>query len=265
MTSFMTTIAKAHFTDEQRDIGCCQLFVEGLTGNALTWFSRLEVNSIDNFNQLSTAFLKQYRVFIQPGASSSDLWSMIQEADETLNAYVGRFKEVLSEVTMTEEAAMAAFRKGLLQGSQLRKDFAIREPKDLDDALHRASRYAFLEDEDAKMAVKLHPAKAKEKTREVYQEPRQHYDPKATKRGTIFAAVDSENRSQGPPKSSSSKNLYCRFYEFGGHSTDECNHLLNILLGKYKSGRNKRSDISSQGRKEQTNRWFQTDYGRTRR
>ncbi|KAG7564288.1 Retrotransposon gag domain [Arabidopsis suecica] len=118
MTAFMTTIAKAHFCDEQRNIGCCQLFVEGLTGNALTWFSRLEANSIDNFTQLSTAFLKQYRVFIQSGASSSDLWSMTQESDETLNAYLGRFKEILSKATITDEAAMAALRKGLLQGSQ---------------------------------------------------------------------------------------------------------------------------------------------------
>ena len=139
MTSFMTTVAKAHFLDEIRDIGCCQLFVEGLFGNALTWFSRLEANSIDNFTQLSTAFLKQYRVFIQPGASSSDLWSMTQENGETLNDYLGRFKEILSRVTITDEAAVAAFRKGLLQGSPLRKDLAIREPRYLDDALHRAS------------------------------------------------------------------------------------------------------------------------------
>lgn len=127
-------------------------------------------------------------------------------------------------------------RKKLLQGSQLRKDLTIREPIDLNDALHRASRYAFFEDEDAKMAVRLQPAKAKEKTRDIYQEPRQYYDPKAAKRGTIFAAMDSEDRTQAPVKPLSSKNSYCRFHEFGGHSPEECKHLLNILLGKYKSG-----------------------------
>ncbi|KAL9811938.1 putative retrotransposon gag domain-containing protein [Arabidopsis thaliana] len=89
MTSFMITVAKAHFSDEKRDVGCCQLFTEGLVGNALTWFSRFEANSIDNFIQFSTAFLKQYRVFIPPGASSSDLWSMTQENGEPLNAYLG--------------------------------------------------------------------------------------------------------------------------------------------------------------------------------
>ncbi|KAG7559444.1 Retrotransposon gag domain [Arabidopsis thaliana x Arabidopsis arenosa] len=236
MTSFMTTIAKAHFSDEQRDIGCCQLFVEGLTGNALTWFSKLEANSIDNFTQLSTAFLKQYRVFIQPGASSSDFWSMTQEADKTLNTYLGRFKEILSKVTISDEAAVAVFRKGLLQGSQLRKDLAIREPKDLDDALNRASRYAFLEDKEAKLAAKHHPAKAKEKNRETHQEPRQHYDPNTAKRGTVFAATESEGRPPAPAKPSDSKSSYCHFHNFGGHSTEECKHLLNILLGKYKSG-----------------------------
>ena len=111
-----------------------------------------------------------------------------------------------------------------------------QKPRDLDDALHRASRYAFLEEEDAKLASKSQPPKAKEKARGDYQEQHQHYDPKANKRGTIFAAVDSEDRPQQPAKPSGSKNSYCRFHQFGGHSTEECKHLLNILLGKYKSG-----------------------------
>lgn len=84
--------------------------------------------------------------------------------------------------------------------------------------------------------MKHHPTKAKEKTRETYQEPRQHYDPKVAKRGTIFAATDSEDRPPAPARPSGSKNSYCRFHEFGGDSTDECKHLLNIPLGKYKSG-----------------------------
>jgi len=236
MTSFMITVAKAHFSDEKRDVGCCQLFAKGLVGNALTCFSRFEANSIDNFTQLSTACLKQYRVFIPPGASSSDLWSMNQENGEPLNAYLGWFKEILSKVTITDEAAMTAFRKWLFQGSQLRKYLAIREPLDLDDALHTASRYAFLEEEDAKLAGKSQPPKAKEKAREVYKEPRQHYDPQANKRGMVFGAIDSDDQPQQPGKPKNSKNSYFRFHQFGGHSTEECKHLLNILLGKYKSG-----------------------------
>jgi len=59
-----------------------------------------------------------------------------------------------------------------LQGSQLRKHLAIREQLDLDDTLHKASRYAFLEEEDAKLAGKSQPPKAKDKAWKIYQEPR---------------------------------------------------------------------------------------------
>ena len=189
---------------------------------------------------------------------------MTQENSEPLNAYLGRFKEILSKVTITDEAAVAAFRKGLLQGSQLRKDLAIREPLDLDDALHRASRYAFLEEEDAKLAGKSQPPKVKDKAREVYQEPRQHCDPKATKRGTVFTMMDVDDQPQQPAKPVNSKNFYCRFHQFGGHSTEECKHLLNILLGKYKSrevkaiyypknGKNKRKGDFKQTRDDHAN------------
>lgn len=46
----------------------------------------------------------------------------------------------------------------------------------------------------------------------------------------VFAATDSEDRP------SDSKSSFCRFHNFGGHSTEECKHLLNILLRNYKSG-----------------------------
>ncbi|XP_010501816.1 PREDICTED: uncharacterized protein LOC104779123 [Camelina sativa] len=159
-------MTKARFTDEQRDVGCCQLFVDSLSGPALVWFTSLESNSIDNFDQLSTAFLKHYRILIERGVTSSDLWEMAQELSESIGSFLSRFKEKLTRVTVPEDAAMAAFRTGLIPGSPLRKDLNIREPKDLDDALHRASRFALDEDEDAQLAAKTigqpsHPLRLK--------------------------------------------------------------------------------------------------------
>ncbi|XP_023641368.1 uncharacterized protein LOC111831459 [Capsella rubella] len=197
MTAFMAAVTKAHFSDEEKDTGHCQLFVESLTGNALTWFSRLSPNSIDNFAQLSTSFLRHYRHFIQPGASSIDLWDTTQEAGETLQQYLVRFKNLLAKVSVPEDAALAAFRKGLIPGSSLRKDLAIREPKDLDDALHRASRYALFEEEDAKLAAKsgANRPTPRDRKREDYREPRKHYEGKDASRGAI-SAISKEASNQ---------------------------------------------------------------------
>lgn len=58
MTALIIAMAIARFTDDEKDAGHCQLFVETLNEQALTWFSQLEENSINSFRELSAAFLK---------------------------------------------------------------------------------------------------------------------------------------------------------------------------------------------------------------
>ncbi|XP_010513758.1 PREDICTED: uncharacterized protein LOC104789810 [Camelina sativa] len=236
MTSFMATVAKARFTDEQWDIVYCQLFVDSLSGPALTWFTRLESNSIDNFTELSTAFLKHYRIFIERGMSSLDLWVMAQDPGEPINMFSGRFKEKLANVFVPEDAAIAAFKKSLLPGSPLRKDLNIREPKDLDDTLHRASRFALVEEEDARLAektVSACSAPAKDKNWDEYHKPRKHHDPQDRKKGVVLAVSDVDGQSKSAPDP---KDLYCDFLMVPDHSMHKCQHLKNSLYKKYISG-----------------------------
>ncbi|XP_010481005.1 PREDICTED: uncharacterized protein LOC104773731 [Camelina sativa] len=232
----MAIAAKARFAEEQRDIGYCQLFVDSLSGPALTWFSRLKANSIDNFTQLSKAFLTHYQIFIKRGVMNSDLWEMAQEPGKSIDSFLGRFKEKLANVSVQEDTTIAAFRKGLLPGSPLRKDLNIRETKDLDDALHQASRYALMEEEDARLAAKKTSTPSylpKAKSRDEHHEPRKHHDPQDRKKGIIHTVseVDSQNSQPSDPKE-----LYSDFHMIAGHSTHECVHLKNYLYGKYLSG-----------------------------
>ena len=63
MTALNIAMAWARLSDEERDAGYCQLFVEALHEQALTWFSQFEENSISSFRDLSAAFLKTYIMF----------------------------------------------------------------------------------------------------------------------------------------------------------------------------------------------------------
>ncbi|KAL1223205.1 hypothetical protein V5N11_029441 [Cardamine amara subsp. amara] len=96
LKAFRLTITRAHLTDEEREAAHCRFFAENLTGSALEWFSSLEGNSIDSFEQLISAFLKQYSVFLETEASEADLWEITQTKGQSLRTYIEKFKATQS-------------------------------------------------------------------------------------------------------------------------------------------------------------------------
>ncbi|KAG7599521.1 Retrotransposon gag domain [Arabidopsis suecica] len=56
----------------EEDAGFCKLFSENLSGPALLWFTRLEPETIDSFKELSSAFLKQYSMFMEKATSDAE-------------------------------------------------------------------------------------------------------------------------------------------------------------------------------------------------
>lgn len=59
INAFRVALSRAAFRNvEKKDAGFCLLFAEYLKGAALDWFLNLEPNSIENFQQLTTLFLK---------------------------------------------------------------------------------------------------------------------------------------------------------------------------------------------------------------
>ncbi|CAA7018706.1 unnamed protein product [Microthlaspi erraticum] len=65
---------------DEKEANYCQVFIEHLTKEALVWFSNLPAESIDNFDDLTNAFLKH--VLLE--ALRNGLW------------YDSKFKEDLS-------------------------------------------------------------------------------------------------------------------------------------------------------------------------
>ena len=111
--AFRLAISRAHLNDDKKEDGYCHFFAENLTGAALEWFAGLEENSIDNFTQLVSTFLKQYSVFIETKVDEADLWNLKEAPFEPLRAYV-----VFIETKVTEANLWKCF-TWLLRGKSL--------------------------------------------------------------------------------------------------------------------------------------------------
>jgi len=160
LRSFRFAITRAYLTDEENVAGHCRFFVENLVGYALEWFSSLEGNSIDTFNQLAAAFLKHYSVLIEHRTCEADLWSLTQLQKESLRSYVKKFKVIKSKIAnLNEEGAIAALRNGLWFSSRFREELTVRQPVSLDDALHKALHFAKAEQELAVLALRFKKSK----------------------------------------------------------------------------------------------------------
>lgn len=249
LTAFSIAVGRANFSPEERDAGLCQLFVENLSGVALNWFSRLEANSIDNYNQLSTAFLKHYSIYIQQSTSNADLWTLAQEPTESLRSFFAKFRAIVSRITVLDEAAVLALRNGFWHESKFRKELMKNKPPTLEDALHRANTFIEIEEDNAAFAKKYAATKkssSKDKETGEHHEPRQHYDQaykdSKNRRGSNYHVSDqASNRSTGRPARDDGRSkeaqAYCSYHKSKTHTTEECRHLQEYLLTKYNRDR----------------------------
>lgn len=77
--SFWTAIGRTYLDDEEKEARYFRFIVEHQSGPTLEWFSKLKENSVDNFEQLSTAFVKHYSMFVETSTSDAHLWRLQQE------------------------------------------------------------------------------------------------------------------------------------------------------------------------------------------
>ncbi|CAA7028271.1 unnamed protein product [Microthlaspi erraticum] len=142
LTAFHIDMKRYNFTPKEQNAAYCKLFVGKLTDAALQWFSKLEPNSIESYNQLTEAFIKHYWIQIREDVSVADLYSLHQGLKESMRSFIDRLTT-------------------------------------LEDALHRASGYVELEEDKTAMTKKYaspKPVPGKDKPQEEYREPLQHYD-----------------------------------------------------------------------------------------
>ncbi|CAA7047218.1 unnamed protein product, partial [Microthlaspi erraticum] len=228
LTAFNLAMRREKYKSyDEREANYCQVFVEHMAKDALTWFSNLPAESIDNFDDLTNAFLKHYSMHMT--RITRNMFTTTQTQGEPLRSFMERFKQAARDTgDMPDSVPLEALRNGLWYDSKFKEDLSLKPPATLEDAFHRSRNYIFLEEDQRFYAEK-------------------HGDRRATSSLlTAFAAADNEPEQEphhikkratdvATPDLDDS-DTFCRLHGTGDHSTRNCRRLTRDLLRRYQHG-----------------------------
>ncbi|CAA7029706.1 unnamed protein product [Microthlaspi erraticum] len=147
LTAFNLAMTREKYDSlDERDANYCQVFVEHMTNEALVWFSNLPAETIDNFDDLTNAFLKHYSMNMT--RITRNMFTVTQSKGEPLREFIERFKKATLDLDdMPDSVPLEALRNGLWYNSKFKEDLSLRPSTNLEDALHRSQNYIFLEED----------------------------------------------------------------------------------------------------------------------
>ncbi|XP_050281744.1 uncharacterized protein LOC126722643 [Quercus robur] len=148
LNTFKTTLGLQQPLDEI----LCRSFPTTLKGAAKEWFTKLPNSSIDNFDQLSSAFLRHFIGGQRPKRPVDYLLTIRQGEKETLRSYVKRFTRETLEVDEADDKVQLTTFKAGLRSRDLVASLAKNPPKTMAEMLLKAQKY--MNAEDALAAIK---------------------------------------------------------------------------------------------------------------
>ena len=100
-----------HFNDLMElhridDLARCRCFAVTLSGAPKKWFRGLQPGSISSWQQLQTAFLRQFQAAKSFNVPLISLSSIRQGPEETLRSYLNRFTSKLAKVNNPPEGGV---------------------------------------------------------------------------------------------------------------------------------------------------------------
>ncbi|RVW88395.1 hypothetical protein CK203_040990 [Vitis vinifera] len=100
--------------DIGNDALLCKVFPASLQGQALSWFHRLPPNSVDNFRDLSEAFVGQYLCSARHKQNISTLQNIKMKDNESLREFVKRFGQAVLQVEVCSmDAVLQIFKRSI--------------------------------------------------------------------------------------------------------------------------------------------------------
>ena len=217
-----------------------------LKGPVRVWFSRLTLNSISTFKELSAQFTVHFVGGHRYKKSTVCLMSIRQREDETLRSYITCFnKEALSIDEANDKILVAAFTNGLRKGKFL---FSLykNDLKTMTEVLYRATKYMNVEDSLLAQKEKLRKRERQEdtwqdqgwkkaRTRDQMDERRSKplggrftsFTPLTTPIDQVLMQIKDKGALTFPGKlkgdpNKRSRDKNCRFHLDHGHDTANC-------------------------------------------
>ncbi|GJV00998.1 reverse transcriptase domain-containing protein [Tanacetum coccineum] len=233
----------------------CHMFNSTLTGNARVWFDDLPPESIDSYNDLREAFLKNY---LQQKKCIRDpivLHNIKQRDGESTEDFIQRYKSESGNVKGAPECMrISGFVHGITN-PELIKRFHEKIPKTVDEMMQVAT--SFLQGQEA--ASNQERKKVPQAWRHQEGGHRQnfkkgggfrsqHKTEKRPDRFTLLTKTPKEilalekGKFKTPPPMTTpvekrNANKFCEFHGEVGHNTDECNHLRKQIEDMLKAGK----------------------------
>ena len=84
--------------DIGNDAILCKVFPISLQGQALSWFHRLLTNFVNNFQDLSKAFMEQYLCLARHNQNISILQNIKMQENESLREFMKRFRLAVLQI-----------------------------------------------------------------------------------------------------------------------------------------------------------------------
>nr|XP_023886466.1 uncharacterized protein LOC111998607 [Quercus suber] len=259
LNTFKTTLGLQQPPDEI----LCRSFPTTLKRAAREWFTKLPTSSIDDFEQLSNAFLCYFIGGQCPKRTADHLLTIRQGERETLRSYVKRFTRKTLEVDEADNKVQLMTFKAGLRSRELVSSLAKNPPKTMAEMLFKAQKYMNAEDalaairdagrlgdkerrdDDRKGQKREHP------NRQISDGIRRKDDkgPQMVKFTPLIVPVDKiltqikdEHDLKWPRPLHSSpnirdKNKYCQFHKDQGHYTKDCRDLKEQIEELIKKGK----------------------------
>ena len=229
----------------------CRSFPTTLKAIAREWFTKLPTSSIDNFEQLSSVFLRHF-IWGQHFKRPADYLLTIKQGEkETLRSYVKHFTHETLEVDEADDKVQLTTFKPGLRSRDLVASLAKNPPKTMAEMLLKAQKY--LNAEDGLAAIKDvekqgDRGRKDDERRGLKRERPDHRNNDSFRRkedkgpwtvkftplimpvDKILTQIKDEHYLKWPRPLHSSlnvcdKNKYCRFHKDHDHNTEDCRDL----------------------------------------
>ncbi|KAK3001473.1 LOW QUALITY PROTEIN: hypothetical protein RJ639_020890 [Escallonia herrerae] len=242
------------------DAVMCRASPTTLRKAAHAWFKSLRPRSIHSFAQLSDLFQKHFVSSRTRRKNSASLLNVVQERNESLSRYLGRFNAATLEIdNLDESVKYTAFMRGLRPTTKFA--FAINKspPGNMSGLLDKANKYIQPKntwkptkntEETMGKGKKREPGKIVQevagRSRRDERRPKEMFDmknltPLNARPSQILHEIKDKEILERPEKMRSApsqrdRNLWCHYHNDHGHTTDKCESLKPAIEALIKRG-----------------------------